>query len=161
MPVKWSSIAAWILVLFWIEIFPFTGSLDALNGIDFMMIFILALSFQSDNWTPGITALCAGILMDAFSPVPIHTPVFIGIFYGTRLLRRSFYYPGSPFHVSACWFLLFGAQWALLSAGAGFHFPSASQAAYLLKWSLTDFSLFVIMILFFGRKRQAVVLKMR
>jgi len=154
------SIIIWMLIFLWMEVLIFRGTFGWMEGIRFPFLFLLAIAFYHPEFWVLAPAFAAGIFMDALSAVPVHTPVMVGAYYAAGLTRRLFYYQGSPAHIASFFpVVLLGILVVYsLVPGAGLGLPFSLW--HLFKLGILNFVVFLIMLLVFQKKDQAVMYKM-
>jgi hypothetical protein len=159
---RWYYPFLWLLLFSWVNMFPFRGWLFPVSGLEFVLCFVLMATFHYEEAPAAALAIGAGAFLDAAMGNFIHIVIFTGVFFVAKLLKSTFYRPGSVFHVLAYAPVLLAAN-LLLYAGTTrgafsvFRFP----ALFLLEWSGVNFALFLAMLMLFNPRPRAVMYKMR
>jgi hypothetical protein len=159
---RWYSPALWLLLFLWLNMYPFRGFLFPLSGLEFVLCFVMIATFHFEEAPAAALAVGAGALLDAITGHFIHTLVFTGIFFASKLLKSMFYRPGSTFHILsyAPFLLIANVVLYIETSGGGFSFFTA-PALFILEWSGINFVLFLAMLMIFKPRGHAVMYKMR
>lgn len=154
---NWTVIFLWLLFFVFLELFHYSSFLHYANGVHFVMAYVLVCAYYIGDWRAFAVALAGGVIFDALSPAPCHTPLFIVLVIAMRLLRRMFYTPDSALHKISCVIPVAAAEICLFYALSGAPLDAASAAAHIALWAAVDFLFFLLLLTLF-RKRDRVVL---
>jgi hypothetical protein len=158
----WYYPVLWLLLFVWLNMYPFRGELFPLGGLEFVLCFALMATFHYEEAPAAALAVCAGALLDAITGSFIHIVTFTAVFFAAKLLKSTFYRPGSAFHVLAYAPLLLAANLLLYEGTAGGIIPiDRIPALFILEWSGVNFALFLTMVVIFRPRGRAVMYKMR
>ncbi len=154
------GLAFLLLLLLWLQTYPFRGALVWLTGLNLSLCFVLAAEMLGEK-RAGALAVAAGIVAGAISRSAVPLAVFAAAVPAAHSVKAAMFRPGSAFHVMSYWLIITCANSILLLGASRGEFPSGTAWAFVAAWSAADFAVFLLMLAAFRDRRRAVAYRMR